>query len=310
MSAKIVFPSALVLTALSLCAARGQTPPGAPGGGLTYPQAAPAPGIAPRIWEGGAAPGAAPDGAAPSAAPAPLAPAGLSSWITYDRPKACCGPIGANGPITTEIFLRAGASIVLNDSTLGRTVQNGWAVDGGARSLFFNSEQTAAWAVTYGVSNYNYHGTRPDIKIPLHLLVPNPTANATPAALPINFGTDVPGVTMRALNETFFNLGFGRDWWFWGSANCCDGPLWRVGFDVGGRYGSGSVRLWELRHRTDVMGGVWVGVHSLCEVPCGCGWFVAGFRAEWGYVWSDIMQRQNDSDLILINLLGQIGYRF
>jgi hypothetical protein len=44
--------------------------------------------------------------------------------------------------------------------------------------------------------------------------------------------------------------------------------------------------------------------------PCGCGWFVAGFRAEWGYVWSDILQRQNNSDLILINLLGSIGYRF
>jgi hypothetical protein len=305
MSAKIVFPSALVLTALSLYVARGQTPAAVPGRETPYPQAAPAPGIPPRVWEGGAAPGTAPDGAAP-AAPAPLAPAGLSSWITYDRPAACCGPIGADGPITTEIFLRAGASLVLNDSTLGRTVQNGWAVDGGARSLFFNAERTAAWAATYGVSNYNYHGTRPDIKIPLHILVPNAAGTATP----INFGTDVPGVTMRDLNETFFNLGFGRDWWFWGSAYSCDGPLWRLGFDVGGRYGSGRVRLWELRHRTDVMGGVWVGVHSLWEVPCACGWFVAGFRAEWGYVWSDIMQRQNDSDLILINLLGQIGYRF
>ena len=301
MSAKIVFPSALVLTALSLCVARGQTPPPAIGE-IPYPQAAPVPGVPSRVWEGGAAP----DGTAPPTSPAPLAPAGLSSWITYDRPKGCCGPIGANGPITTEVFLRAGASIVLNNSTLGNTVQNGWAVDGGARSLFFNPEQTAAWTVTYGVSNYNYHGTRPDIKIPLHILVPNAAGIATP----VNFGTDVPGVTMRELNETFFNLGGGRDWWIWGPANSCDGPLWRLGFDVGGRYGSGRVRLWELRHRTDVMGGVWVGVHSNWEVPYGCGWFVAGFRAEWGYVWSDIMQRQNDSDLILINLLGNIGYRF
>src|SRR5437764_388924 len=80
---------------------------------------------------------------------------------------------------------------------------------------------------------------------------------AAGVATPVNFGTDVPGVTMRELNETFFNLGGGRDWWIWGSANSCDGPLWRLGFDVGGRYGSGRVRLWELRHRTDVMGGVW-----------------------------------------------------
>jgi hypothetical protein len=307
MSAKIIFPSALVLTALSLCAARGQTPPAAPTGGLNYPQAAPAPGVPPQVWEGGQAPnGAAPPNGAP--APAPLAPAGLSSWITYDRPKGCCGPVGANGPITTEVFFRAGASFVLNNSTLANTVQNGWAIDGGARSLFFNPEMTAAWAVTYGVSNYNYHGTNPNLKIPLHVLVPNAAGTATP----VNFGSDVPGVTIHNVNETFFNLGAGRDWWIWGSANSCDcdGPLWRLGFDVGGRWGSGSVRLWELRHRTDVMGGVWVGVHSLWEVPCACGWFVAGIRAEWGYVWSDILQRQNDSDLMLLNLLGHIGYRF
>ena len=69
-----------------------------------------------------------------------------------------------------------------------------------------------------------------------------------------------------------------RDWWLWGPANCCDGPLWRLGFDFGGRYGSGSARFHEIRHRTDVMGGVWVGVHSDCEIPCGCGWFVGSVR--------------------------------
>jgi hypothetical protein len=59
-----------------------------------------------------------------------------------------------------------------------------------------------------------------------------------------------------------------------------------------------------------VIGGVWVALHSLLEVPWGCGWFVAGFRAEWGYTWSDILQSLNNSDLQTINLLGSVGYRF
>ncbi len=308
MSAKISFPSALVLTALSLCAARGQVPSTTP----ALPPAAPLPGIPSPVWEGGVAPGAAAEGA-PPAAPASTPPGHLSSWITYDRPKNCCGPTGANGPIGFEIYLRSGVSIVGGNTIMANTLQNGYAIDGGGRSLFFNPAMTAAWTVSYGVSTYTYHGTHPNIKIPLKVLVPAATLGPTGAALPpstVNFGTDVPGVTMQSLNETFLNLGGGRDWWLLGSANSCDCPLWRVGVDVGGRYGSANVRVWELRHRTDVIGGVWIGVHSDIEIPCGCGWFVAGFRAEWGYIWSDILQRQNDSDITTVNLLGSIGYRF
>jgi hypothetical protein len=311
MSAKISFPAALVLAALSLCQAHGQPPatlPNSPGG--TTP-----PGIPPRVWEGAPGAAAGPAGAPPGTAeaPAPLAPAGLSRWITYDRPCGCCGPVGGDGPITTEVFLRSGASVIAGGGVLSRTLQTGWVIDGGARSLFFNPARTAAWTVTYGVSNYNYHGDNPNLRVPLTVLVPASTLGPNGQPLPnqtIRFGNDVPGVQIRMYNQTFFNLGMGRDWWIWGPANSCDCPLWRVGFDFGGRYGTANLKTAELRHRTDVIGGVWVALHTDFEIPWGCGWFVAGFRAEWGYTWSDILQSLNNSDLQAFNLLGRVGYRF
>jgi hypothetical protein len=303
MSAKTAFPSALVLTALGLCAARGQTPPAMTG----YPQTPPPAAVNGSAQSAAPAPGA-PDGLPPTPNGPLTGPGRLSDYIIYNRPHGCCGPVGGDGPIGTEIFFRTGPSIVAGGGVFADTLQTGWGFDVGARSLFFDPGADAAWTVTYGISNYTYHGQRPDIQIPLTILVPSPVQNGTPQT--VHFGTDVPGVTVRSLNQTFFNLGFGRDWWIFGPAYSCDGPLWRVGADFGGRWGSAKLQLNELRHRTDVIGGVWVGVHSDLEFPCGCGWFVAGFRAEWQYVWSDILQIQNNSDLTTVNLLLNLGYRF
>jgi hypothetical protein len=297
MSAKIAFPSALVLTALSLCAARAQSPSGGYSMGNTVPGAVAAEG--PALTNGSLTP-----------TPGQPGPTGPPTYQTYPRPAGCCGPVGGDGPIGTELYLRGGVAFNLNSTgNLARALQNGWVIDAGARSLFFDPDMAAAWAVSYGVRNVSNHGNRGDIKFPLNVLVPGADANTVPAA--VHFGQGgVPGVTVRDLNRTFLNLGGGRDWWLWGTATNCDGPLWRVGFDVGGRYGSARVELNELRHRSDVIGGVWAALHSEVEYPCGCGVFVAGLRLEWSYTWSDIMQIQNDSDIMELNLLLNFGLRF
>jgi hypothetical protein len=59
-----------------------------------------------------------------------------------------------------------------------------------------------------------------------------------------------------------------------------------------------------------VVGGLFLSLHSDVEVPCGCCIFQAGVRAEYGYIWSDILQRHNDTDLESINLLFNAGLRF
>src|SRR5206468_3805561 len=78
-----------------------------------------------------------------------------------------------------------------------------------------------------------------------------------------NTTTVLPQVFVRpsGLNITFVSAAGGREWYLWG--NCTDGgPTWRMGFDVGARYGSAKMDLREIRHRTDVVGGVFLNAHS------------------------------------------------
>lgn len=129
------------------------------------------------------------------------------------------------------------------------------------------------------------------------------------------------GVTVSDLNRTFVNVGFGRDWYLNGPAptylNADDrggcgggGPVWRVGLDGGGRYGSAKLELHEIHHRTDTIAGAFIGAHADVEVPCGCCIFQAGVRVEYGYTWMDILQQHNDTDLSDVNLLFSAGVRF
>jgi hypothetical protein len=58
------------------------------------------------------------------------------------------------------------------------------------------------------------------------------------------------------------------------------------------------------------MGGAYVAVHSDLEYPCGCCIFQLGFRVEWDYTWTDILQSQNKGDLQDLNFLVNLGVRF
>src|SRR5260370_3308024 len=88
MSTRMIFASALVLVMTS-AAARAQELLPAP---LTLEPAK----------------AAAPAADMTPASPPP--PPGLSHWITYTNPD-CCGPVGGNGPIGYEVFLRGGLSL-------------------------------------------------------------------------------------------------------------------------------------------------------------------------------------------------------
>jgi hypothetical protein len=115
---------------------------------------------------------------------------------------------------------------------------------------------------------------------------------------------------------------------------CQDAAL-RVGLDAGGRWGSSKIQLNDrlipknllvfpqnqeqfrnlvtpgfTPHRTDVIGGTFISFHSDLEFPCGPCIFQVGFRAEYSYTWSDILQRQNDADVQDFLLMLNLGARF
>jgi hypothetical protein len=314
MNAKTVFSTALLWTALGLGAARGQTTPGAP----AQPPFAGSTGTLPALPPTAGslnAPTTLPPGA-PTSGPVEMGGASngeyhLSSWILGDK-YGCCDPVGKDGPIQTELFFYAGPSIVIGrNGQVSSFLQTGLDLEVGGRALFLNPAMDGAWDVELGVGNiYNHaHSGNP---MQVKETVPQSSA-VTGTTIPVQvfFGQNgVPGVTLQDLNRTTVDLGVGKDWWLWGTANSA-GPKFRVGIDGGGSYGTERAEFHEIPHRTDVIAGLYAGVHADFECPLyGCFVFQAGIQIRYSYTWSDIMQIQNDSDVQDLNVLISVGLRF
>jgi hypothetical protein len=293
MSATIRLPVAALLVVVLCQAAHGQNPPEIPAGAPPY--AAP--------------PAAAPAGAGPEAAPPPGTGAApmLDDWMLYRRPHDCFCPIGGDGPIKTELYLRSGVDFKpFGPGVYGHILETGWEIQGGARVLFCTPDTHSAWVVDLGVVNMLNDSSRPDVQIPLTVLVPSPSGGEVLKSFGAN---GVPGVTASSLNRTFGSIGLGKEWWHGGPAEA-PGWKWRWGPDVGFRYGSEDATFNEIRHRTDTIHALYAAFHFDVEHACGCCTYFLGLRAEYSYTWSDILQSQNYSDVQDATLMFNIGVRF
>jgi hypothetical protein len=325
MSAKRVCLAGLVVTALGLGSARGQGPapsygpgdPGAagPGASLLFrglpPTAVPdSPGAAagedlrpaPGTYYGGPRSLETLGKSGQTEVTPPPAPVrtSLSDWILYPRPPGCCGPEGCNGPLAYEVYLRSGPSFNIGSGVFGHDLSTGWDIQGGARLLLFNPAVDAAWTVDFGVTNINNHSGDRSRVVNIRSL---------------QDGGDPIPVTIRSLNRTFASGALGREWYLWGPA-VAPGietgtlPNLRAGVDVGGRWGTANMELFEIRHRTEVVTGVFFSAHSDLEFPCGCCILQAGVRLEYGYTWTDLLKPGDRGYLQDLGLLFTAGVRF
>ncbi len=301
MSGKSVCLWALVLPLLGVGAARGQGLMGTYGGAGAGPSGAS--GIpVPSPYAGTGLPPPTP---APTSSGAP----GLSDWITYSRPE-CCGPFGPERPVKTEVYFRIGPSFILDGHSFDDVLETGIAVQGGARWLKYDTDRTAAWVVSLGITNiYNNGESGSPALLQRNVFVPQstpiPGGQGAPVLIPFTFAT------VESLNRTFLDIGFGREVYLTGTEDgWFGGTTCRVGFEGGGRYGTQKLIFTQLGRRTDVIGGIFGAVYADMEMPYGCCVFLAGLRAELDYTWSDILQGTGDPDILGVNLLVNLGVRF
>lgn len=239
----------------------------------------------------------------PESGPAtvPTVSGGLSDWIVYRR-ECCEGAHGRVTPLYTELYLQAGPSFPVG-TTVSRELTVGWSIAGGARALFFNEVQSAAWVVDAHLINTNEGGGGEHKQFPVTFF-----HKGVRSDLVIHEG--VAGrktFSIQDSNRTMVGLGFGRDWFPWKPADS-DGRKLRIGLDGGGRYGSQRINFNEFGHITDVVAGIYAGGHADVEVPWhGLIWH-AGVRFEWAYTWSDNLQ--TTSDIQDLNLFFTVGFRF
>jgi hypothetical protein len=228
----------------------------------------------------------------------------------------CCGPLGRNGRIGYELYTYVGINWPFGEGAFGRHLNTGVVVGGGGRSLFFDPTHTAAWVLDLGLS-YTYN--RGELGHPVLAYVQqapirNPlTGQTTPRPDVIR------DVAIRGLYRTNFNFGVGRDWWLWGAASTgvADGPNWRVGGLVGGRWGtahvdlvpSNTVRFGDYQRRQNVTHGIFLATHSTVDIPMGSWILFGGFRFEWGYDWTNLIPPL-EGNLHNFNLMLTAGIRY
>src|SRR5262249_31426179 len=131
---------------------------------------------------------------------------------------------------------------------------------------------------------------------------------------PENTIVNIPS-TVHALNRTEGTLSFGREYYVRGSARNCEGCRWRIGWDVGMRWGTTRLDLNfgdpDHFNRLNSWNYGPVGsLHSDLEIPHGCCTFYAGFRVELDDTFNNGLQNVlhfSDNGLADVNLLLTLG---
>jgi hypothetical protein len=235
-----------------------------------------------------------------------------STWLAYPRSIGCCGPIGANGPIGAELYVRSGTSVPFGGGYFNSIFKPGWDIEGGVRTLLFNPDVTAAWTMDLSLTNIHYYTSTRNQALITNYPAQVPTTTLFGTTTTVTQIQPTKLVTPNGLNDTTVNLAFGREWYLKGFPVVCNkNSAWRAGFDIGGRWGSRKLDLMEINHKTGAIEGFFVSLHTDYEYHiCGCCTLYAGLRMEYGYTFSDILQRQNDCDINMLNFLATFGVRY
>jgi len=232
----------------------------------------------------------------PAVTDAPPLPAGSvgSPW-TGPGGTGCCGPVGGNGPIETELFLRNGFSMLIQGGPLRDGLDGAYTFSSGARSLFYNCAGDAAWTVEYGVDYFYNRGGHAEIEYGI-------------------FGTIV---NIREYHRAGVHIAGGREWFVFSPAYQC-GTNYRYGFDTGGRwmysrlnFNNPEIVGPSFQRRSDVMGAFFVALHSDMEVPLNnCTTFITGLRAEWAINYTDVLPDYQPKEFQEIIFSWNLGLRF
>ena len=251
---------------------------------------------------------------APPGAGSQLPPGSVASPWCGGAPAGagCCGPVGANGPVTYELYARTGPNIIVGGSgTFSGALRSGWVIAGGGRTLLYDTTGDAAWAFDLGVGLTYTRGEQNRV---IDVFSPRETDPNTGLLA----GPDqIHPFRVRSLHRSTFNYALGRDWFLNGPGylGAEQSSNTRLGFDVGGRWGYSHVELVPVEdprnylRRSGVTHGIFLGTNYTWEQPMGAWILVIGGRAEWGITFSNLVPPQN-GNLQDVNLLLTIGVRF
>lgn len=241
-----------------------------------------------------ATPSVAAEAAGPVAVTDQLLP---SDWIRYSQP-VCCGPVGGDGPIKSELYVRTGPNFVMGGGYFPAHLNPvGMTFEAGGRSLFFNEPRDHAWVIDLGISFIGHSCGSTDPVVLNVFLIDDGVQRDVDA-------------TVKRLLRTYVNLALGQEWYPWAPA-CAPGKKWRFGTDAGVRFGTCRVDFNEIEPLSRNMWAAFVAAHTDLEIPCGSNCvFLTGLRVEWGYTWNTVLQSFNNADIADLAVMLTAGVRF
>ena len=255
-----------------------------------------------------------------------LPPGGMTGGLppgVYQGPllpgaPGCCGPLGG-GHLAYELYTMTGPNLVFGNGPLTNRLKTGWVLQGGGRTLFFNTANDAAWVLDLGLSYQYNRGTQDN---PADLFIRQPSQPNAQTGTVTRQPDLFLSTNLRGFHRTAFNYAVGSDWFFWGpgAPGLENGWNLRYGFEVGGRWGTEHVDLDLLgttsafnsplyARRQGVFQGFFVGGHLSWEVPIG-GWiWFAGVKTQYGWDWGNVVPPLN-GEIQNLNFLMTTGFRF
>jgi hypothetical protein len=149
----------------------------------------------------------------------------------------------------------------------------------------------------------------------VYTLAPQTTDPTTGA--PVFHPDQLNEFVIRGMHRTSFNFSIGRDWWLEGPGivGLASGDNWRVGVDLGGRWGTAHVDLVPTADPTNYFKkgsttyGIFSGLNLTREIPWGATILYGGIRTEIGYDWTNVIPPQG-GDIFNVNFYLNFGVRF
>jgi hypothetical protein len=249
----------------------------------------------------GPAPTPLPDGVTPSTQqnqPVLGEPPTTFDGYTVMNYPACLWPVGGNGPIGYDVYVRAGLNTLVGGGALKQSLETGGQFQGGGRSLFYNVDGSSAWTIDVGLT-FSYNNGHDG-----QLFTPNSNTLHTT-------------YTVRDLIRTSVGVGLGKDWFCYGPGYVGGSPNWNLvyGFAAGGRWGTSHVNLNEVgvldgyARNQATFGEYFAAAHVDLQVPMGWWMFFAGARVEFSYTSLNVLPG-TDSNLFNLSILLNAGFRF
>jgi hypothetical protein len=201
-----------------------------------------------------------------------------------------------------ELYLRAGVALTVGGNRFNELLNDGVAVQGGAKTFSYAPDRSGAWIGTFGV-DYIYNNSSDVTPIGTRqVAVPNPVSPLLPPTI-----ITVP-LLIREAHRAALHIGGGREW-YWGEGTP---ESWRyaVGVEGGGRLGHLHVKFTSepAFRETDFFQGVFLSTYADVLIPR-CGYdIVLGGRFEWGHDWVRIVEEDHDLDQLLFLVSAGIRY--